>query len=89
MKRPCGPLRIARTRVLAGGDVLVADLSGKSRASVAAVRKGDRFFFVAPGGLAGAGKKVWATEACSLTDCVNLSVADLGRKAGRKARRKA
>lgn len=91
MKRPDGPLRIARSE-LVGDRIIVADLAGASRASVAAVRRGNRFYFVAPGALAGAGKKrrlvIRETPACSLTDCMNASVADLGtRDSARRKKR--
>lgn len=91
MRRPDGSLRIARTKVLAGGDVIVADLAGKSKASVAAMRRGSTFYFVAPAKLAGEKTKPLAvvkTEGCSLTDCLNLSVRELGRTLSRKSRRK-
>ena len=94
MKRPDGPLRIARTELLADR-VIVADLAGRSHASVAAVRRGGRFYFVAPGGLAGSGNDprlvIRETPACSLTDCMNSSVDDLGArhpKNRKSARRK-
>lgn len=91
MRRPDGPLRISRTKVLEGGDVIVADLAGKCKASVAAIRRGSNYYFVAPAKLAGKEGRALAvkkTEGCSLTDCVNLSVRELGMKLGRKARRK-
>lgn len=88
MKRSDGPLRVARTELL-GDRVLVADLSGMSRGSVAAVRRGSRYYFVAPSGLAGSGKEarpvVREMPACSLTDCMNASVADLGDRLARRA----
>jgi len=90
MKRPAGPLRIARSEIL-GERVMVADLGGRSRASVAAVRRGNKYYFVAPRGLAGSGKDrrpvIQEIPACSLTDCMNASVAELGYCLARRRRK--
>lgn len=83
LRRPQGPITIESSEVV-GKDMLVAKLSGKSNAQVAAVKKGDRYYFVAP-------KKLGGTQeipADSLTDCLNYAVRQLGNSIPEEHKRK-
>jgi len=72
LKRPVGPLKIESTEVV-HKDLLVAKLSGAANTTVAAVKKGKKYFFVAPKSLGGTRE----VPADSLTDCMNYSVRTL------------
>lgn len=58
----------------------MAKLSGAANSKVAAVRKGKKYYFVAPKKLGG----VQEVPADSLTDCLNYSVGVLGAVEKRK-----
>lgn len=76
LERPVGPLRIRKTRMAgAEGDVLLADLAGASKASVACVRTKRGYVVVAPKDLGG----VQEVEADSLTDALHSRVEELGQ----------
>lgn len=64
-------------------DVMVAQLSGATRASVAVVRHGEDHYFIAPKRLGGVRK----VPADSMTDCLNYSVRELGKRMSRKKRK--
>jgi hypothetical protein len=68
-------VKIKKTR-LESKDVLRVQLAGAVRADVTAVRKGRKFFFVAPERLGGTRE----VPADSLTDCANYSVWEMGKK---------
>lgn len=77
-----GPVRIESTEMVAG-DVLVARLSGAEKATVAAVRRGNKNYFVAPAGLGGTRK----IESCSLTDCLHGGVEEIMEAKSKKRRK--
>jgi hypothetical protein len=62
----------------------VARLSGAARTKVATVRHRGKYFFVAPKKLGGIQK----VAADSLTDCMNWSVAELGRHLARERKKR-
>lgn len=81
LTRPVGPVKIKKTS-LRSPDVLIARLSGASKATVAVVRLKGEHYFVAPKRLGG----IREVPADSLVDCMNYSVRELGRSMKAKKR---
>lgn len=84
MTRPGGPLKIRKTD-LVDENVLVGRLTGSVRCKVASVKKGEKYFMVAPEKLGGTQE----IPADSLTDCMNFGVWMMGEELKLEKRRKA
>lgn len=65
-------------------DVLVARLGGAIRATVAVVKTGEKYHFIAPKRLGG----VQEVPADCLTDCLNWSILEVNEKVVRARRRR-
>lgn len=79
LERPVGRVRIRKTRMAGAGDVLVADLAGASKASVACVKMKRKYYVIGPRSLGG----VQEVPADSLTDALHSHVEALGQAVGR------